>query len=115
MIQAIHRYKARFFQALAHPVRIRILELLRDGPRSVGELQSLLTVEGSNVSQQLAVLRKEHIVENTKEGTTVIYQVVDPLVFQILDVSRQMFQHQLSQMISAMAEDPDRGDDKPVG
>lgn len=108
MIQAIHRYKAQFFQTLAHPVRIRILELLRSGPKTVGELQMDFQSESTNISQQLAVLRKQHIVEGVKESTTVVYRVLDELVFQILDVSRQMFEHQLHDMLNAIDEDRTR-------
>ncbi len=60
--------KLIFFKALAHPLRIRILELLVDGKKSVNEIQSCLEKEGSAVSQQLSVLRTKNIVYGTKEG-----------------------------------------------
>ncbi len=98
MLQPIHAYKAQFFQTLAHPLRIHILELLRDGPQSVSALQAGMGSETSNVSQQLAVLRKQHIIQGERHGTSVVYEVVDPLVFEILDVSRKMFLHQIRDM-----------------
>lgn len=85
-------YKAELFKALAHPARIHILELLREGERTVSELQAELELEGSSVSQQLGVLRARALVAGRKEGTSVHYSVVDPKVFDLLDTARSMFQ-----------------------
>ena len=94
---ALQAFKAEFFKALAHPVRIRILEILRSGEeRSVQELQNALGLDQSTVSQQLAVLRAKHVVRARKVGTTVNYAVVDPLVGELLDVARRIFNHQLT-------------------
>jgi ArsR family transcriptional regulator len=91
----LQAFKAVFFKALAHPIRIRILEILRTGQRSVHELQAALDLDQSTVSQQLAVLRARNIVSARKEGTTVRYTVRDPLVGDLLDVARRIFGHQL--------------------
>jgi len=91
----LQRFKAEFFKALAHPLRIRILEHLQTRERSVQELQELLDAEQPIVSQQLAVLRVKHIVQARKEGTTVRYAVRDPLVRELLAVARQIFNNQL--------------------
>ena len=88
-------FKAAFFRALAHPVRIRILELLVRGERSVQELQGALGLEQPVVSQQLAVLRSNNIVSGRKEGVSVRYGVRDPLVGTLLDTARQIFNNQL--------------------
>ncbi|MDA8345419.1 MAG: metalloregulator ArsR/SmtB family transcription factor [Thermaerobacter sp.] len=101
----MRQYKAQFFQALANPHRIQILEILRERPKTVSELQAKMGVEASNISQQLAILRKQHIVYGTKDGTSVIYDVKDRLVFEILDVSRKMFQNQLAELQSAVLQD----------
>src|SRR5437763_13975115 len=69
--QPLQRFKAEFFKALAHPMRITILELLRNGELSVGELQERLAVDPSSVSQQLAVLRARNIVEARRTGANV--------------------------------------------
>src|SRR4051812_32315478 len=84
-------FKAGFFRALAHPVRIRILELLVKGDRSVQELQEALGLEQPVVSQQLAVLRASQIVSGRKEGVSVRYAVRDPLIATLLDTARQIF------------------------
>jgi len=92
----LQRFKADFFKALAHPIRIRLLEVLRVRERSVQELQAALGLDQSTVSQQLAVLRAKHVVVARKEGTTVRYAVRDPLVGNLLDVARRIFNNQLA-------------------
>jgi ArsR family transcriptional regulator len=99
-------FKAELFKGLGHPVRIRILELLRSGERTVSELQSSLQIEPSSVSQQLAVLRARQLVSGRKEGTSVYYAVTDPAVFDLLDIARAMFDRQLI-TLQAMADSDD--------
>ena len=94
--QDLQEFKAEFFRALAHPVRIRILEALARGERSVQELQDALDLDQPVVSQQLAVLRAKHIVAARKEGTTVRYVVRDPLVGDLLGVARRIFDNHLA-------------------
>lgn len=88
-------FKADFFRALAHPLRIRILELLSGGDRTVHELQQLLAVDQPVVSQQLAVLRSKGIVTTSKLGTTVRYTLADPLIARLLTVAREIFNNRL--------------------
>jgi DNA-binding transcriptional ArsR family regulator len=88
-------FKAEFFKALAHPVRIRILEILVRGGRSVHELQEALGVDQPAVSQQLAVLRSKNIVDSRKEGTAVRYTVRDTSIRDLLDVTRRIFDNHL--------------------
>lgn len=95
MNQLIHQFKAEFFKALAHPVRLAILEQLRDGEKSVGEIQAALGADQPIVSQQLARLRASNIVDSRKEGTTTFYRVRDPLIFHLMDVARDIFNNQL--------------------
>jgi DNA-binding transcriptional ArsR family regulator len=100
----LQAFKAEFFKALAHPVRIRLLEVLRDGERSVQELQAVLALDQSAVSQQLAILRAKHVVTARKEGTTVRYTVRDARVGDLLDVARAIFNAQLSGSQSMLRE-----------
>ena len=95
-IGELHTFKARFFRALAHPARIRILEILVRGGRTVQELQEALMLEQPIVSQQLAVLRNQGIVTTHKEGLSVRYTLCDPLVGELLDVARQIFGNHLA-------------------
>src|SRR2546423_13727302 len=83
----LQTFKAQFFRALAHPVRIRILEILVRGSRTVQELQVALDLEQPVVSQQLAVLRNQNIVTTRKEGLSVRYAVRDPAVGDLLDAA----------------------------
>ena len=89
-------FKAAFFRALAHPVRIRILEVLVTGDHSVQQLQEALGLEQPVVSQQLSVLRSNNIVFGRKEGITVRYAVRDPLIAALLSTARQIFNNQLA-------------------
>ena len=92
----LQAFKAEFFKALAHPLRVRILEVLRGGERTVQELQASLGVDQATASQQLAVLRGRNVVVARKEGTSVRYTVRDPLVGDLLDVARRLFNKQLT-------------------
>jgi DNA-binding transcriptional ArsR family regulator len=89
-------FKAAFFKALAHPVRIRILEVLVHADRSVQELQEALGLGQPVVSQQLSVLRTSQIVLGRKEGNSVRYAVRDPLVAELLAIARRIFNNQLT-------------------
>ena len=82
--------KADFFRTLGHPARVRILELLRDGERSVGALQAELDLDSGGTSQQLAALRRIGLVEGRRAGTSVFYRVTDDAVFDLLENARQI-------------------------
>jgi DNA-binding transcriptional ArsR family regulator len=91
----LHAFKADFFRALAHPIRIRILETLGSGERSVHELQQQLALDQPVVSQQLAILRAKNIVTARKLGTSVKYALSDPLIAKLLSVAREIFNNHL--------------------
>jgi DNA-binding transcriptional ArsR family regulator len=93
--EELQAFKATFFKALANALRIRILELLVREPRTVQELQAALGVDQPVVSQQLAVLRAHRIVVGTKTGASVRYAVRDPLIGDLLDVARRIFNNHL--------------------
>ena len=82
--------KAEFFRTLGHPARIRVLELLQDGPMAVHELRSAIDVEQSNLSQQLAVLRRAGLVASAREGGTVSYRLSTPEVVELLRAARHI-------------------------
>lgn len=104
MSSSIQQFKSDFFKALAHPMRIHILEVLCNEPRSVNELQAILGSEGSAVSQQLAVLRNKNVVTGTKEGTTVTYSLRDPLIKDLLLIAKQIFDNHLVDAVSLLEE-----------
>lgn len=113
MPQTLQGFKTELFKALAHPARIRILELLRSSEKTVSELQNGLGMESSTVSQQLALLRARDIVTGRKQGTSVYYRVVDPLIFDLLDVARRIFDNHLVdlQAVASLADDAITSDD----
>jgi DNA-binding transcriptional ArsR family regulator len=97
MQDALRRFKAEFFQALAHPARIAIVEQLREGELSAGALIERLGMEQANASQHLAILRTKRILVNRKAGNQVFYSVRDPLIIQVLDIMKQYFFTQLTE------------------
>ncbi len=98
----MQQFKADFFKALAHPLRIKILEILAEGNKSVNEIQSLIGSEGSAVSQQLTVLRAKNIVTGTKDGNRVIYALRDPMIVELLIVAKQIFNNHLVDTITML-------------
>jgi ArsR family transcriptional regulator len=95
-------FKTELFKALGHPLRIQVLDALRQGPLSVGELQLRLSVEQSTLSQQLAVLRAKNLVVNERQGTTIRYDVSDRAIWRLLDVAREIFENQLVSVKTAL-------------
>ena len=96
MRQQLSNFKAEFFKALAHPLRISILDALRMGELTVNEISRQFGVEPANASQQLGVLRNKGIAPARKEGSNVYYSVSDPTIFRLLDAAREIFNHQLT-------------------
>ena len=93
----IYRLKAEFFRLLGHPARVRILELLRDGERSVGELQVALGLDSSGTSQHLTAMRRQGVLESRRAGTSVFYRVKDPRIFQLLEIAKQVLTARLEE------------------
>src|ERR1044071_5604609 len=109
MSDALREFKANIFQALAHPTRIAIIELLRDGELPAGAIVEKLGLEQANASQHFAVLRAKHIVSNRKEGNQVFYSLRDPLLIEVLDIMRRYFQAHVEEAV-AMLKEIDRSD-----
>jgi DNA-binding transcriptional ArsR family regulator len=103
-IGELQLFKAQFFRALAHPTRIRIVEILVRGARNVQELQDELALDQPVVSQQLAVLRSQGIVSAQKEGVSVRYALRDPLVSTLLNVARRIFDNRLGTSTGLLRE-----------
>jgi len=104
MQDALRRFKADMFQALGHPTRIAIIELLADGELSAGALIEKLGIEQANVSQHLAVLRAKQIVVNRKAGNQVFYSVRDPLITEVLALMKRYFQTHLKEALAMLDE-----------
>jgi len=104
MRDALRRFKAEIFQALAHPTRIAIVETLRDGELTAGAIIERLGLEQANASQHLAVLRSKNIVVNRREGNQVFYSVRDPLLIEVLDIMRRYFQAHIDEALASLQE-----------
>jgi ArsR family transcriptional regulator len=100
----VREVKANLFRVLGHPARVRLLELLRDGERSVGALQAELGLDSGGTSQHLAALRRIGLVESRREGTSVYYRVDDQRVFELLTVGRAIITRQLAEQQSLLRE-----------
>lgn len=105
MVGELQRFKADYLKAMAHPTRIRVLEILRQGEAAVGDVQAQVDSGVANLSQHLAVLRGAGIVSARKSGLAVLYSVRDAEVFTILDALREVFTHRLDSMQTVLAED----------
>ena len=104
MQDSLRRFKADIFQALAHPTRIAIIELLGGGELSAGELMEKLGMEQANISQHLAVLRAKQLVVNRKAGNQVFYAVRDPIIIKVLALMRRYFQKHLKEALELLSE-----------
>jgi DNA-binding transcriptional ArsR family regulator len=96
----LYQAKAEFFRMLGHPVRIRVLELLQNGPVPVRDLLSEIEIEPSSLSQQLAVLRRSGIVVSIREGSTVSYALAGGDVAELLRAARRI----LTELITGQSE-----------
>ena len=104
MTQELRRFKAEIFQALGHPTRIAIVEMLGSGEMSAGQIIEQLGLEQANASQHFAVLRSKQVLVNRKEGNQVFYSLRDPVLVEVLDVLKRYFYSQLSQTMSMLKE-----------
>jgi DNA-binding transcriptional ArsR family regulator len=102
MQDALRQFKADFFQALAHPTRIAIVEQLRNGEFSAGALIERLGIEQANASQHLAVLRAKNILLKRKAGNQVFYSVRDRLIIDVLDIMRRYFHVHMSEALATL-------------
>lgn len=96
--------KAGLFRVLGHPARVRILELLREGERSVGALQGELGLESGATSQHLSALRRVGLVDSRREGTSVYYRATGDEVFALLAAGRAIVTRHLEEQQSLLQE-----------
>ncbi len=104
MATPLYQAKAEFFKTLGHPVRIRVLELLCEGPKQVRELLAEIEIEASSLSQQLAVLRRYGIVTATRDGSTVVYALAGSDVSDLMLAARRILTEMLTDQRSLLDE-----------
>ncbi len=100
----LRSFKAQFFQALAHPTRIAIVERLRGGELTAGTLQTSLQIEQANLSQHLAVLRAKQLVVSRKSGNQVYYALRDPILIEVLNLVKQYCLSHLNDTVAMLDE-----------
>lgn len=86
---------AAYFQMLAEPTRLQILNILRSGERNVGELAQMCSFTAANVSRHLALMTQQGLVERESRGTSAYYRIADTAIFELCDlvcgnIARQM-------------------------
>ncbi|HET8707635.1 MAG TPA: metalloregulator ArsR/SmtB family transcription factor [Pseudomonadales bacterium] len=79
-------YVANYFQALSEPTRLKLLNELRQGEKSVGELAQKLNFTPANISRQLSMLAKQGLVARTSQGNMAYYSIKDPSIFKLCDI-----------------------------
>jgi len=104
MTTPLHQLKAEFFKTLGHPIRIRVLEMLSDRDYSVAEMLLEVGVEASNLSQQLAVLRRSGLVSTRREGSSVYYSLASNQVAELLAVARSILTTVLADQIDLLSD-----------
>ncbi|MCC6509844.1 MAG: winged helix-turn-helix transcriptional regulator [Pirellulaceae bacterium] len=104
---AMRKFKAEIFQALAHPTRIFIVQSLAQGEMTAGKISEVVGITQSNASQHLAILRNKHVVETRKDGNSIYYRLRDPLFGEMLDKMRQYVVAQAMVAMNHVAEDQD--------
>lgn len=115
MTVPLYQAKAEFFRMLGHPVRIRVLELLQDGPMPVRDLLGDIGIEPSSLSQQLAVLRRSGIVTATREGSTVVYALAGGDVAELMRAARRILTELLAGQNELLAELREADDTSAAG
>jgi DNA-binding transcriptional ArsR family regulator len=100
----VSEVKAELFKALGHPARVRVLEVLSEGERSVSDMQPLVGIESSHLSQQLGVLRRAGLVVTRREGASVVYSLADPLLAELLAVAKRLLISSLAHTEELLAD-----------
>lgn len=95
-------FKADLFKILSNPVRIQILDTLRKGETSVNDIAQWLEVESSSISQQLAILKRYHLIKGRREGNYIFYSINEPAIFKVLDAAKEVFNNHLVEVRDAL-------------
>jgi ArsR family transcriptional regulator len=91
-ISKTYHRQAQLFKVLMHPVRLAILDILRDGEQCVCHMEAYLGYPQAYLSQQLGVLRRAGLIQDRKDGWNVFYHVTESQIYEILDMARGITQ-----------------------
>ena len=95
MEDIIYSYHAEMCKTFSHPKRLELIDVLRDGEMSVGDLSQKLGMAPANLSQHLAMMRERHILASRKEGNMVYYRIANPKLLLAFDLLREILFEQL--------------------
>ena len=85
-----YEQQAQLFKLLTHPVRLAILEILRDGEHCVCHMEAYLGYRQAYISQQVAVLREAGLIQDRRDGWNIYYRVCDQRIYSVLDTIQLM-------------------------
>jgi ArsR family transcriptional regulator, virulence genes transcriptional regulator len=97
LAKELYRLQAEICRTLADPVRLEILDMLKSGEHTVGELVEKTGLKQANVSQHLAVLRQTGLVSTRRQATAIYYSLAYPAIIQACDLTKQILMEQLAQ------------------
>ena len=95
MQELAYKIKADFLKALAHPMRLQIIELLKNGEKNVGSIMKVLSIQQSSLSRHLTVLREAGILKSRQQGTVIYYDIEDHDIFHVLRPIAEMLRKKL--------------------
>jgi len=96
---------ANVFKALSHPTRLQIVRLLKEKPLCVCEILPQIQSEQSNTSQHLSILKNQGIVDSSRDGMMVIYRIINPDVYQMIDIAENIILKQIEETKSSLTKD----------
>lgn len=107
MTNQVHLIQAAFLKALAHPIRLEILEILCFGEKSVGQLAQSLEIDQPTVSRHLAILKQGGLIVARQEGVSVMYKIQDDDMVQFLQKLTELLRRKLQvdqELLRSVAE-----------
>ncbi|MFA5038650.1 MAG: metalloregulator ArsR/SmtB family transcription factor [Candidatus Omnitrophota bacterium] len=102
MEELAYKIKSDFLKTLAHPLRLQVIELLKDGERKAGELVRALGIPQSSLSRHLLALREAGILRARQQGTVIFYAVEDKGIFQVLRPIAELLRKKLNKTATVL-------------
>ena len=102
-------WEAELFQALAHPARLMLLDLIGEGPRCACEILPSVDLDQSTVSRHLSTLRRAGVLKARKDGVRVLYEVSDPRIFELRRLTGEILRARMEEDFRALAAEPTTG------
>ncbi len=95
MTKEIYRLHAELCKVLSSPARLEILDTLRDGRKSVGELVNITGLGQANISQHLAIMKRNGVVNSERDGNNVYYSLANAKIMRAFDIIRDMLRERV--------------------